>query len=78
MPIFILHPSPLPSCPIKQENAYVYVCGDADNMARDVHAALKSILLTHGGPIRFPDPAAADTFLSQLKQRQRYVLDIWT
>lgn len=31
-----------------QEGAYLYVCGDADNMARDVHQALRQLLAAHG------------------------------
>jgi len=59
-----------------QENAYVYVCGDAEKMARDVHAALKKIITTHSE--WYASEAEAETFLTELKQRQRYVLDVWT
>lgn len=31
-----------------QEGAYLYVCGDAENMARDVHQALRQLLAAHG------------------------------
>ncbi len=70
-----------------KEGAYLYVCGDAENMARDVHANLKALLVQHGqgqpgkqgqeqGGVRTEEEAEA--FLSELKQRQRYVLDIWS
>ncbi len=32
-----------------EEGAHFYVCGDANRMARDVDAALKEIVATHGG-----------------------------
>jgi sulfite reductase (NADPH) flavoprotein alpha-component len=72
-----------------KDGAYLYVCGDAENMARDVHGALKQLLVQHGGGggggvggsgggggIKTEEDAEA--FLNELKQRQRYVLDIWS
>ena len=60
-----------------QETAYMYVCGDAENMARDVHTSLRHILMMHS-PSSFMTEAEAEAYLQELKQRQRYVLDIWT
>ena len=34
---------------LKDEGAYIYVCGDAKNMARDVHTNLLLILEQEGG-----------------------------
>jgi sulfite reductase (NADPH) flavoprotein alpha-component len=51
------------------------VCGDAAIMARDVHAAIRRVIQQHSG--RFLSEAEAEEYLLQLKQRQRYVLDVW-
>lgn len=61
-----------------KEGAYLYVCGDAENMARDVHASLRTLLVQHGGRQEgLGSEEEAEAFLVELKQRQRYVLDIW-
>lgn len=58
-----------------QAGAYVYVCGDGAGMAKDVHAALQTIAMAHGG--MGADEAAA--FFTQLAQEQRrYLRDIWS
>ncbi len=56
-----------------QDGAYFYVCGDASRMARDVHAALQQIAMSHGGLTE----QAAEDFLSQLKSEKRYLRDVY-
>ncbi len=53
--------------------AHLYVCGDAERMAPDVHAALIEIVATHGG--RSADDAAA--YLGELAQAKRYARDVY-
>jgi len=53
--------------------AHLYVCGDAQRMAPDVHAALIDIISTHGG--RSPEDAAA--WLETLRGEQRYLRDVY-
>jgi len=53
--------------------AHVYVCGDAERMAPDVHAALVDVIATHGG--RSPEDAAA--YLGELAQARRYARDVY-
>ncbi len=53
--------------------ASLYVCGDAQRMAPDVHAALIDIVTTHGGKSR--EDAAA--WLDTLRDEQRYQRDIY-
>ncbi|MGE4430437.1 MAG: molybdopterin-dependent oxidoreductase [Sphingobium sp.] len=50
-----------------------YVCGDASRMARDVDAALKQIVATHGG---MSADLAAD-YVAQMQQDRRYVRDVY-
>ncbi|KAG5178491.1 hypothetical protein JKP88DRAFT_269091 [Tribonema minus] len=57
------------------EGAYLYICGDGNDMARDVHAAVLDILVEHGG---MGARDAAEAFLKDLKERRRYVLDVWS
>lgn len=53
--------------------AHLYVCGDATRMARDVHAALVDVAVTHGG--KSPDDAVA--YVNQLQQQGRYARDVY-
>jgi len=53
--------------------AHIYVCGDAQHMARDVHAALRAALVTHGG--RSEERAEAQ--LAQLANERRYARDVY-
>ena len=53
--------------------AHLYVCGDAERMAPDVHAALIDIIATHGA--RSAEDAAA--YLGELAQARRYARDVY-
>lgn len=53
--------------------AYVYVCGDAKRMARDVDAALHEIAAAQGGM----DATAAADFVKALKKEKRYQRDVY-
>lgn len=56
-----------------QEGAYLYVCGDASRMARDVERALKEIVMTHGGM----SEDDADDYLNDLREDRRYQRDVY-
>ncbi len=56
-----------------QDGAHLYVCGDASRMARDVDAALQSVVATHGGM----DAAAAKAFVQRLAADRRYQRDVY-
>ena len=56
-----------------QDGAHFYVCGDASRMARDVDAALRSVVREHGG---LDDTAAAD-YVARLAREKRYVRDVY-
>ncbi|MEO8777618.1 MAG: assimilatory sulfite reductase (NADPH) flavoprotein subunit [Rhodanobacter sp.] len=53
--------------------AHVYVCGDSSHMARDVHAALIDVIVTHGN--QSPDQAQA--WHAELLQQGRYARDVY-
>lgn len=53
--------------------ASLYVCGDADQMAPDVHAALVEIVATHGGR----DREAAEAYVRRLADDRRYLRDVY-
>ncbi len=55
------------------EGAHVYVCGDAQHMAKDVERALIEIIATHGA--RTSEQAAA--VLAELKSNHRYQTDVY-
>ncbi|PQQ41443.1 sulfite reductase subunit alpha [Photorhabdus luminescens] len=59
-------------CWIK-EGAHLYVCGDANRMAKDVEHALLDIISEHGGM----DSEQADEFLSELRLERRYQRDVY-
>ena len=56
-----------------EEGAHFYVCGDATRMARDVDAALTSIIKTHGGM----SDEAAHHYKRELVADKRYVRDVY-
>ncbi|MGH8164712.1 MAG: assimilatory sulfite reductase (NADPH) flavoprotein subunit, partial [Rhodanobacteraceae bacterium] len=56
-----------------QDGAHLYVCGDAQRMARDVHAALLEIIAEHGGHSR----VLAAGELDALMRQGRYVRDVY-
>lgn len=59
---------------ILRNNASVFVCGDGQNMARDVHQCLQDVLQLHGN---LSMKEAQDT-LVELAKRGRYVKDVWS
>jgi sulfite reductase (NADPH) flavoprotein alpha-component len=56
-----------------EEGAHVYVCGDAERLAPDVHRALAEILQQHGGM----GPEAAEDHLRGLQRDRRYQRDVY-
>lgn len=56
-----------------QEGAYVYICGDAENMARDVHHALVEIIQNEGSMSR----EKAEYYLADMQQEKRYQRDVY-
>lgn len=58
---------------IFQENATLYVCGDARNMARDVDAALTSIV----EKCKKVHSQDAKEYMSNLQNAGRYLRDVW-
>ena len=52
--------------------AHLYVCG-ATAMARDVEAALREVIATHGSR----DGEAADAYLARLREQHRYARDVY-
>jgi len=56
-----------------ESGAHFYVCGDASRMAKDVDAALRGIITTHGGLTK----QATDTYVKRLTTEKRYVRDIY-
>lgn len=55
------------------DGAHVYVCGDAQRMAKDVEAALVDIISEHGGR----SPSEAIKLLTELKAKDRYQTDVY-
>lgn len=56
-----------------EEGAYLYVCGDADRMAKDVNRTLHEIVASAGGL----DEAAAHAYVNDLIKSHRYVRDVY-
>ena len=56
-----------------QEGAYLYICGDAQRMAKDVDAALRQIVAEHGGMTA----AAAADYVDGLSRDKRYRRDVY-
>ena len=56
-----------------QDGAYIYVCGDAQRMAKDVNDALREVAAVHGAM----SAADAAAYLSGLAQAGRYARDVY-
>ncbi len=56
-----------------EEGAHIYVCGDANHMARDVEQVLLEIISQYGNM----DSESADEFLSELRVERRYQRDVY-
>ncbi|WP_272690519.1 NADPH-dependent assimilatory sulfite reductase flavoprotein subunit [Providencia sp. PROV152] len=56
-----------------EDGAHIYVCGDANHMARDVEHALLDIISQYGNM----DSESADEFLSELRVERRYQRDVY-
>ena len=56
-----------------EAGAHFYVCGDAARMAKDVDAALKSVVARHGG---MSDEKAAE-YVDRLGREKRYLRDVY-
>jgi len=58
-----------------EKGAYLYLCGDGKTMAQQVHATLVRILVRHGPSL---NEQKAEAVLREMKERRRYVLDVWS
>ncbi|WP_193246481.1 assimilatory sulfite reductase (NADPH) flavoprotein subunit [Vibrio navarrensis] len=56
-----------------QDGAYVYICGDATRMAKDVHEALIVVAQQQGGLTR----EKAEEYLNELRKAKRYQRDVY-
>lgn len=56
-----------------EQGAYIYVCGEEQNMAPDVERALTEIIMRQGGT----DPDAAAAYLAEMRTSRRYQRDVY-
>lgn len=58
---------------IHQHNAFIYVCGDAKAMAKDVNHALRDIIAEKRGI----SESEAESVIEGLRTNNRYLCDVW-
>lgn len=58
---------------LQQQGSCVYVCGDAKNMAKDVHRALIDVVQSQGGM----SSSQAEAWVKRLGEAGRYHKDVW-
>jgi sulfite reductase (NADPH) flavoprotein alpha-component len=56
-----------------EKGAHLYICGDANRMAKDVHQALVDVLVAHSGR----DAEQAEEYLKELRTAHRYQKDVY-
>ena len=56
-----------------EQGAHLYICGDANRMAKDVQDALVKVVETHGGKSN----EEAQTYLNELRRAKRYQKDVY-
>jgi sulfite reductase (NADPH) flavoprotein alpha-component len=56
-----------------EEGAFIYVCGDAERMAKDVDGTLQRIIAAEGGMGK----DAAVEYVEKLRDQRRYQRDIY-
>lgn len=56
-----------------EKGAHLYICGDGNHMAKDVHQALLSVVQTHGGH----SAEDAEAYLEALRDGKRYQKDVY-
>ena len=57
-----------------QNNANIYVCGDARNMARDVQNTILKVFQQVGGM----EAEAAQKMFKDMERQRRYQADVWS
>ena len=60
---------------ILDDKAYIYVCGDASRMAKDVKNAIIDILALHNEKM---DKKDAIKYVENMQNNGRYLQDIWS
>ncbi|XP_015190059.1 PREDICTED: NADPH--cytochrome P450 reductase isoform X2 [Polistes dominula] len=59
---------------IGEQNGHIYVCGDARNMARDVHNILLKVVKEKGNM----SDKEASMYIKQMDSQKRYSSDVWS
>ncbi|XP_063225113.1 NADPH--cytochrome P450 reductase [Bacillus rossius redtenbacheri] len=59
---------------IGENNGNLYVCGDARNMARDVHNIIEKVVQEKGGMTE----SQAATYVKKMEAQKRYSADVWS
>lgn len=60
---------------LMEDGGYLYICGDGNNMAKDVQKCIVQIIVDHNQDMTVEK---AEDFIADLKLRRRFVLDIWS